>query len=93
MFAIVDWKNEVLENYWIEKWKKKILDFFVKFRNSEFEIIVVEKSEFEMFMNEKKIIVNEQNKTTKQNKLCIYSTHAKKTVIMSNKKIRKNKAL
>ena len=27
---------------------------------------MVEKSEFEMFMNEKKIIVNEQNKTTKQ---------------------------
>ena len=54
---------------------------------------MVEKSEFEMFINEKKIIVNEQNKT-KQNKLCIYSTHAKKPVIMSNnKKIRKNKAL
>ena len=52
----------------------KISEFGI-WNNSE---TMVEKSEFEMFMNETKIIVNEQNKTTKQNKLCIYSTHAKK---------------
>ena len=53
---------------------------------------MVEKSEFEMFMNEKKI-VNEQNKTTKQIMYLFYPCK-KKTVIMSNnKKIRKNKAL
>ena len=52
---------------------------------------MVEKSEFEMFMNEKKIIVNEQN-----NKKIMYLFYPckKKSVIMNkNKKIRKNKAL
>jgi hypothetical protein len=51
---------------------------------------MVENSAFEM--NEKKIIVNEQNKTKLQ-KLCIYSTHAKKICDHEQQKIRKNKAL